>query len=112
MNSQFVQQYDALKPADGFPNDWSYDTYMSVLAYAKAIQHGQVRRPGRGRDGHGPDHLHRPARHGEVRRRPAPVDHTVLVFQTTGDATSDTKLKLLKWDLVNPQSGQMSQSGS
>ena len=44
---------------------------------------------------------------GTVKFDPATHESTtpVLVFQTVGDSTAATKLKLLKWSLVNPQSG-------
>jgi len=51
---------------------------------------------------------------GPVKFDPSTHESTtpVLVFQTVGDSTSDTKLKLLDWSLVNPQSGQVSKSGN
>ncbi|MDQ2810838.1 MAG: ABC transporter substrate-binding protein [Actinomycetota bacterium] len=112
LNTQFVQQYDALKPADGFPNDWSYDTYMSVLAYAQAIDKAKSADPAAVATAMDQVTFDGPL--GQVKFDPQTHESTtpVLVFQTIGDASSDTKLKLLKWDLVNPQSGQISKSGS
>jgi len=112
LNSQFVQQYDALKPADGFPNDWSYDTYMSVLAYAKAIDKAKSTDPSAVATAMDQVTFGGPL--GSVKFDPATHESTtpVLVFQTVGDSTSDTKLKLLQWSLVNPQSGQISKSGT
>jgi branched-chain amino acid transport system substrate-binding protein len=112
LNTQFVQQYDALKPADGFPNDWSYDTYMSVLAYAKAITAAKSADPAAVATAM--DQVTFTGPLGTVKFDPSTHESTtpVLVFDTVGDATSNTKLKLLKWDLVNPQSGQITQSGS
>jgi branched-chain amino acid transport system substrate-binding protein len=112
LNSQFVQQYDALKPADGFPNDWSYDTYMSVLAYAKAIDKAKSTDPGAVATAM--DQVTFAGPLGTVKFDPATHESTtpVLVFQTVGDSSSDTKLKLLQWSLVNPQSGQIAKSGT
>ena len=51
---------------------------------------------------------------GTVKFDPATHESTtpVLVFQTVGDSSSDTKLKLLNWSLVNPQTGQVAKSGN
>jgi branched-chain amino acid transport system substrate-binding protein len=112
LNSQFVQQYDALKPADGFPNDWSYDTYMSVLAYAKAIDKAKSTDPAKVATAMDQVTFNGPL--GTVKFDPSTHESTtpVLVFQTVGDSTSDTKLKLLNWSLVNPQTSQVSKSGN
>jgi branched-chain amino acid transport system substrate-binding protein len=112
LNSQFVQQYDALKPADGFPNDWSYDTYMSVLAYAKAIDKAKSTDPSAVATAMDQVTFGGPL--GSVKFDPTTHESTtpVLVFQTVGDSSTDTKLKLLQWSLVNPQSGQISKSGT
>ena len=110
-NAQFVQQYDALKPADGFPNDWSYDTYISVLAYAKAIDAAKSTDPAA--VAAAMDSISVTGPLGTVKFDPATHESTtpVLVFETAGDASSNTKLKLLKWDLVNPQTNQIASSG-
>jgi branched-chain amino acid transport system substrate-binding protein len=110
-NSQFVQQYDALKPADGFPNSWSYDTYISVLAYAKAINAAKSTDPAAVATAM--DNISVTGPLGTVKFDPTTHESTtpVLVFQTVGDASSNTKLKLLKWDLVNPQTNQITSSG-
>lgn len=112
LNSQFVKQYDALKPADGFPNDWSYDTYMSVLAYAKAIDKAKSTDPAAVAQAMDEVTFNGPL--GPVKFDPSTHESTtpVLVFQTVGDSTSETKLKLLKWSLVNPQTGQVSKTGT
>lgn len=112
LNKQFVQQYDALKPADGFPNDWSYDTYMSVLAYAKAIDAAKSTDPSAVAAAMDKVTFGGPL--GPVKFDPNTHESTtpVLVFQTVGSPTSDTKLKLLKWSLVNPRTGKISKSGN
>lgn len=110
-NSQFVQQYDALKPADGFPNDWSYDTYMSVLAYAKAINTAKSTDPPAVATAM--DQISVTGPLGTIKFDPSTHESTtpVLVFQTVGDVTENTKLKLLKWALVNPQTNAISKTG-
>jgi branched-chain amino acid transport system substrate-binding protein len=112
LNTTFVQQYDALKPADVYPNDWSYDTYMSVLAYAKAIDKAKSTDPAKVATAMDQVTFSGPL--GPVKFDPNTHESTtpVLVFQTVGDSTSDTKLKLLNWSLVNPQTGQVSKSGN
>jgi branched-chain amino acid transport system substrate-binding protein len=112
LNAQFVKQYDALKPADHFPNDWSYDTYMSVLAYAQAIDAAKSADPAAVATAM--DKISFTGPLGTVKFDPSTHESTtpVLVFQTDGDASSDTKLNLLKWDLINPLTNQISSSGS
>jgi hypothetical protein len=50
---------------------------------------------------------------GTIKFDPSTHESTtpVLVFETVGDASSATKLKLLKWDLVNPLTNQIASSG-
>jgi branched-chain amino acid transport system substrate-binding protein len=111
LNTKFVQQYDALKPADGFPNDWSYDSYMSVLAYAAAIDKAKSADPGPVATAM--DQVSFTGPLGTVKFDPNTHESTtpVLVFQTIGDASSNTKLKLLKWNLVNPLTNEITSSG-
>src|SRR6202041_1325034 len=98
----FRKQYEALKPADKFPNDWSYEAYMGALMYAKAITaakstHPAPVAPARAK-------IAVPGPLGAVRFNPATHESTTptLVFQTAGDAGSPMKLKILKYDLVSP----------
>ena len=111
LNTKFVQQYDALKPADHFPNDWSYDTYMSVLAYAKAIDKAKSAAPAA--VAAAMDKVTIPGPLGTIKFDPSTHESTTptLVFQTVGDASSSSKLSLLKWDLVNPLTNQIASSG-
>jgi branched-chain amino acid transport system substrate-binding protein len=110
-NSAFVKQYEALKPADKFPNDWSYEAYMGALMYAKAITAAKSTDPAAVAAALAKISVTGPL--GAVRFNPATHESTIptLVFQTTGDASSPMKLKILKYDLVNP-TNQIISSGS
>jgi ABC-type branched-subunit amino acid transport system substrate-binding protein len=85
---------------------------MSVLAYAKAIDKAKSTDPAKVATAM--DQVSFTGPLGTVRFIPSTHESTtpVLVFQTVGDPTSDTKLKVLNYALVNPQTGQISKSGN
>jgi branched-chain amino acid transport system substrate-binding protein len=110
-NSAFVSQYEALKPADKFPNDWSYEAYMGALMYAKAISAAKSTDPAAVAAALDKVSVNGPL--GTVSFNPATHESTIptLVFQTVGDPASPMKLKMVKYDLVSPANSIVS-SGS
>lgn len=110
-NTAFVNQYEALKPADKFPNDWSYEAYISALFYAGAINSARSTDPAAVATALAKVSLDGPL--GTVRFSPSTHESTIptLVFQTVGDPTVPMKLKLIKYDLVSPANSIVS-SGS
>jgi branched-chain amino acid transport system substrate-binding protein len=107
-NTTFVSQYEALKPADKFPNDWSYEAYMGALAYAGAINSAKSTDPAAVAAAMTKISVNGPL--GPVRFDPSTHESTVptLVFQTVGDPSVPMKLKLTKFDLVSPSNAIVS----
>jgi branched-chain amino acid transport system substrate-binding protein len=101
-NTTFVSQYEALKPADKFPNDWSYEAYISAMLYAAAINSAKSTDPDAVAAALAKVSVNGPL--GPVSFNPDTHSSTIptLVFQTVGDASVPMKLKLVKYDLVSP----------
>ena len=101
-NTTFVNQYEALKPADKFPNDWSYEAYVSALFYAAAINSAKSTDPAAVATALAKVSVDGPL--GTVGFNPSTHESTIptLVFQTVGDPSVPMKLKLTKYDLVSP----------
>lgn len=101
-NTTFVNQYEALKPADKFPNDWSYEAYLSALFYAGAINSAKSTDPAAVATALAKVSVDGPL--GTVGFNPSTHESTIptLVFQTVGDPSVPMKLKLTKYDLVSP----------
>ena len=111
VNNRFVKLYDKFKV--GPPNSWSYDTWLSVMSYAKAIDAAKSTNPHK--VAAAMTHITITGPLGPVKYNPRTHQPTTptLIFETVGDPTSSTnKLKLLKWDLVSPETNKIIKSGS